>query len=44
VVTFPRAKDVDPAAKARRLLPDLNFTATLAGAIHRVKIVGKVSL
>jgi hypothetical protein len=44
VVTFPRAKDVDPAAKARRLLPDLNFEATLAGAIHRVKIVGKVSL
>lgn len=43
-VSYPKAADVDPADKARRTLPDLNFTATLAGAIHRMKIRGKVSI
>lgn len=44
VVTVPLAADVDPSAKANRLLPDIVFTATLAGAIHSVKVQGTVSL
>lgn len=44
VVTVPLAKDVDANDKANRLLPDLNFTATLAGAIHAVEVNGTVTL
>lgn len=44
VVTSPRVRDVSPNDKANRVLPDINFTATLAGAIHTISIRGKVSL
>lgn len=44
VVTAPKAADVSPTDKGNRLLPDINFTATLQGAIHAVEINGVVSL
>lgn len=44
VVTAPLAKDVSTANKANRVLPDVNFAATLAGAIHQVEITGVVSV
>lgn len=43
-VTAPKVADVDPVDKANRLLPDVEFTATLAGAIHQLVITGKVSV
>lgn len=44
VVTVPAAADVDTNDKANRLLPDVRFTATLAGAIHFVEVNGVVTL
>ncbi len=43
-VTVPDVLDVSTADKANRLLPDVGFTATLAGAIHAVEIDGTVSV
>ena len=43
-VLVPLAADVPTADKANRLLPDVEFTATLAGAIHKVEISGVVSV
>jgi hypothetical protein len=43
-VTVPLASEVDANDKANRLLPDVNFTATLAGAIHATEIRGTVSV
>ena len=42
IVTAPLAADVDANDRASRLLPDLEFIATLAGAIHKTVIRGKV--
>jgi len=44
VVTAPLVADIDPADKAGRVLPDVNFTATLAGAIHQLVITGVLSV
>jgi hypothetical protein len=49
VVTVPNAivgtpDGVSAVDKANRLLPDINFCATLAGAIHEVEIRGKVTI
>lgn len=44
VVTAPKVADVDPIDKIGRLLPDVEFTATLAGAIHRVEITGTIAV
>jgi len=44
VVTYPRASEVSAADKAARLLPDINFTAKYAGAIHKTEINGTISL
>lgn len=44
LVTVPKAADVPPTDKANRILRDVKFTATLAGAIHAVVIRGKVSV
>jgi hypothetical protein len=44
VVTAPKVADVAPVDKAARLLPDIRFSGTLAGAIHRVEIIGVVSV
>lgn len=43
-VTVPRANDVDTVDRANRLLPDVNFTAQLAGAIHEVIVNGTVTV
>jgi hypothetical protein len=43
-ITVPKAKDVSSADKAARRLTNVKFTATLAGAIHSVAIVGQVSV
>ena len=43
-ITAPKVADVDPAARANRNLPDVNFSATLAGAIHTVDILGRLSV
>jgi hypothetical protein len=44
VVTGPKVADVSAANKAARILPDIEFEATLAGAIHEVVISGVISL
>jgi hypothetical protein len=43
-VTVPKAADVSTTDKANRLLPDVEFTGTLAGAIHKVVVTGTVSV
>ena len=43
-VTVPKVADIDPAQKAARILPDVSFSATLAGAIHEIEIDGVVSV
>ena len=43
-VTVPKVSTVSPVDKAARLLPDVKFDATLAGAIHAVNITGLVSV
>ncbi len=43
-VTVPKVADVSQANKANRLLTDITFTATLAGAIHAVTITGIVAV
>jgi hypothetical protein len=42
-VTVPLMADVSAADRALRILPDVEFTAVLAGAIHKVLITGTVS-
>ena len=44
VVTVPKAADVSALNKASRMLPDVNFTATLSGAIHKAEINGTISV
>jgi hypothetical protein len=44
VVFVPLVANVDTADKAARLLPDVTFTGTLAGAIHATQIRGVVTL
>lgn len=43
-VTAPLVADVAAADKANRLLPNVEFTARLAGAIHKVNIQGTLTL
>jgi hypothetical protein len=42
IVTAPRAADVSANDRASRLLPNIEFLASLAGAIHKTVIRGKV--
>ncbi len=44
IVTVPRAADVAPVDKANRILNNVKFTATLAGAIQAINISGTVSV
>jgi len=44
VVTVPDIDDVDSAEKAVRWLTGVSFSATLAGAIHKVTITGKLQV
>lgn len=41
-VRAPRREDVDPNDRANRILPDVHWDATLAGAVHEVKVTGVV--
>lgn len=43
-VTAPDVADISTADKNSRILPDVEFTALLAGAIHTVQISGLVSV
>jgi hypothetical protein len=43
-VTAPRVADIDVANRAARLLPDIKFAGTLAGAIHKTNIAGVLSV
>lgn len=43
-VTVPKVADVTTTDKALRRLPDVKFSGTLAGAIHKVVITGVVSV
>lgn len=43
-VTAPEVADVSSANKDARILPDVNFSGSLAGAIHSVTITGVVSV
>lgn len=40
----PTAASVSSADRAERLLPEVNFIARLAGAIHRIDVTGTVSV
>lgn len=42
--TAPKAADIDDVDKAARTLPDVKFGAVLAGAVHKVRIAGVLSL
>jgi len=44
VVTVPVVSEIDAAVKATRVLPDVAFTARLAGAIHQVAIEGVIQV
>lgn len=44
VVTVPKVADVSSGNKTARTLPDVKFSATLAGAIHKVIVTGVVSI
>lgn len=43
-VDIPLVADVDPADRAARLLPDIEFGGTLAGAVHSLAIDGVLSV
>ena len=44
VVTAPDISQVDTADKTARTLRNINFTATFAGAIHKVTVQGTISV
>jgi hypothetical protein len=44
VITPPVIADVDPLEKSQRFLDNMQFTARLAGAVHKVAIVGTLTL
>jgi len=43
-IEYPAVADVAPNFRGERTLPDVRFTAVLAGAIHRTEINGTVTL
>lgn len=42
--TVPLVEDIDPVDKAARNFPDVDFQATLTGAVHTVEVNGTVSV
>lgn len=44
VVTVPKAANVTQSNRALRILPNITFSANLAGAVHKVQISGVVSV
>jgi hypothetical protein len=43
-VSVPEVSDISSVDKSARLLPDVEFSATLQGAIHKIEISGVVSI
>lgn len=43
-ITAPLVSDISNTDKGNRLLPDVKFAGTLAGAIHKINISGTVTL
>jgi hypothetical protein len=43
-VDAPLVADINPNTRASRTLPDIVWTAVLAGAVHKVEIRGTVSV
>lgn len=43
-VTAPKVADISATDKGNRLLPDVDFEATLAGAVHKTNIAGRLVL
>ncbi|MDK1020034.1 MAG: DUF3383 family protein [Candidatus Hydrogenedentes bacterium] len=43
-IFVPAVADVSQADRANRILPDITFRATLAGAIHEVEVAGTVAV
>ena len=43
-VSIPNIDEVDPILRGQRILPDVKFSARLAGAIHAVQINGNVEV
>jgi hypothetical protein len=43
MVSIPNIEDIDPGTRGKRILPDVRFSARLAGAIHHIEIQGKVT-
>lgn len=43
-VTAPKVADVDPTDRANRLLPDVEITGRLAGAIHEIDVRASLSV
>lgn len=39
-LTLPKREDIPTNTRANRILPDINWEATIAGAVHQVKITG----
>ena len=44
VVTAPLVSTISATNKSARLLPDIRFTGTLAGAVHAVSLIGVVAV
>jgi len=44
IISAPDVQDVDPIDRGNRYLPDVKFEAQLAGAIHKTKIQGTVTV
>ena len=44
VITVPKVSDISTTDRANRVLPDVEFSATLQGAIHKVEIAGVVAV
>ncbi len=41
-VTMPTLADLDPMTKAQRLVPNIEVTGTLQGAIHKTKLTATI--
>jgi len=44
VLTTPKRADISTADRAARILPEVNFTLYLQGAVHRVEVNGKITV
>jgi len=44
VVTVPKVEDIPPAERASREFGEITFTSIYAGAVHKVNVVGTISI